>query len=165
MSTAPDAVELPDHDLYRKLVLAHARAPHNFGPLTTATHTAHGVNQLCGDKLSLYLEVDANGHIDAVRFEGTGCAISLASASMLTDAVKDLGLEDAEELQRLVVDMLEAPAGQDTDASDEALRPLLVLSGVRQFPSRVKCATLAWQALQRAITNGTDMATQTVSTE
>ena len=162
MSAQPNDRKVPEHELYQKVVLEHARSPHNFGPLETATHSADGINQLCGDKLSIYLEVNEQGHIAAVRFEGTGCAISLASASLLTDAVDGCSKTDALALKAHVVDMLEAPPGEDVDMQGAA-EALAALQGVRQFPSRVKCATLAWQALALAIDD--EKTSRTVTTE
>lgn len=161
MKPAPNRLVSPEHELYRELVLLHARSPHNFGPLPGATHSADGINQLCGDKLSLYLEV-AGGRIVAARFEGTGCAISLASASLLTDAIDGRSTTEALELVAHVVAMLEAPPGEDFDIHPSA-EPLAALQGVRQFPSRVKCATLAWQALARAVDD--EATSRTVTTE
>ncbi len=165
MSAATGAMAMPDHELYRKLVLAHARAPHNFGPLPSATHCADGINPLCGDKLSLYLEIGSGSRIDDIRFEGTGCAISLASASMLTDAIAGASTTDALWLRELVVRLLETPPEQVVEIDEEFMRPVLALSGVRQFPMRVKCATLAWQALASAINNERGAAPRAVSTE
>ena len=110
----------------------------------------------------MYLEVDADGRIAAARFEGTGCAISLASASLLTNAIDGSSTIDALEIKEHVVAMLETPPGEDVDIHRSA-EPLAALQGVRQFPSRVKCATLAWQALARAIDD--EATSRTVTTE
>jgi nitrogen fixation NifU-like protein len=134
-------------DLYRELILDHARHPRHFGKLTHATHSADGINPLCGDKLKLYLDVDAGDRIREVAFEGTGCAISVASASLLTETV--LGLVTADAIR-----YFESVTAHLTGASQTApidLGKLRSLEGVREFPARVKCATLAWHALRSAL--------------
>lgn len=163
MSAAQKKGALTDHELYRALVLSHAREPHNFGPLPSATHCAEGINALCGDKLSVYLEVD-EGLIKQAGFEGTGCAISLASASLLTESVRGLRTREAEELRTRFLEMLESPELEPVDDHD-VLKDLRALAGVRQFPSRVKCATLAWQALAAAMKDDAEALSRTVSTE
>jgi len=147
VSTEIPAARKEAHELYRSIVLEHARAPHNFGPLPTATHTADGINPLCGDKLALRLEIDAGQRIRDARFEGTGCAISIASASILTDEIRGLSLAEA----RGVFDRFMAMLDGDTAATGDSVpRALRALGGVRQYPSRVKCATLAWHAMASA---------------
>ena len=136
-------------DLYRELILDHAKKPRHFGKLASATHAAQGINPLCGDKLHLYLQVNDAGKICNAKFEGTGCAISVASASLLTESV--IGLEKSAAIERFeeVVSQLTgttAPSGNDVDLGN-----LQALAGVRDFPSRVKCATLAWHAMRSAI--------------
>lgn len=143
------------YDLYRELILDHARSPRHFGRLDDATHTAEGINPLCGDKLKVYLSVDDDQHISAASFEGSGCAISVASASLLTDTVMGLPVEKAESIFEAVTDRLtkdNTDAGQSIDI-EEPLAKLRALDGVREFPSRVKCATLAWHALHSALSN------------
>lgn len=133
-------------ELYRELILDHARKPRHFGPLADATHTAEGINPLCGDKLRLYVKLEDDEIRDAT-FEGSGCAISLASASLLTDTV--IGMQPAEALRWSgQINARLAGKRADTDFDPGKLR---ALEGVREFPSRVKCATLAWHALQAAI--------------
>ncbi len=136
-------------DLYRELILDHARKPRHFGKLESATHSAEGINPLCGDKLRLYLQVDEAGNIQDAAFEGSGCAISVASASLLTDSI--IGLHERDALAKFedVTSSLTASAG-DVQRSIK-LGKLRALEGVRQFPARVKCATLAWHALRSAI--------------
>jgi len=133
-------------DLYRELILDHARKPRHFGKLDAATHTANGINPLCGDKLRLYLKLD-NDVIQDATFEGSGCAISVASASLLTDTV--IGLSTDEAIGWF--DELTARLTQDAADSSFDLGKLHALEGVREFPTRVKCATLAWHALRSAI--------------
>lgn len=135
-------------DLYRELILDHARKPRHFGSLPAATHSADGINPLCGDKLHLHLVLDGGVIADAA-FEGAGCAISIASASLMTDTVIGLSVGDAERWMRSVTARLQG--GRDTNGVD--LGKLAALEGVRDYPSRIKCATLAWHAL-RAATRG-----------
>ncbi len=141
-------------DLYRELILDHSRAPRHFGRLADATHTSDGINPLCGDKLRLYLKI-SDGRIQSSSFEGTGCAISVASASLMTDAIEGLPLESAETCFASVTDRLTG----GTSPLGEGLDKLAALDGVRDYPSRVKCATLAWHALHAALTNDPTPAT------
>jgi nitrogen fixation NifU-like protein len=136
-------------DLYRDLVLDHARAPRHFGKLDHATHSAQGINPLCGDKLRLYLDLDANETITDAAFEGSGCAISVASASLLTDTVIGLSSSDAIAFFDAVTAQL--AGNEPRDGSRVDLGKLRALAGVRDYPSRVKCATLAWHALRSAL--------------
>ncbi len=136
-------------DLYRELILDHARKPRHFGKLDGATHFAEGINPLCGDKLKLYLRLDDAGRICDAMFEGSGCAISVASASLLTDSVLGLHENDALEKVGHVTTRLTGSAGDSGARLD--LGKLRALEGVREFPMRVKCATLAWHALHSAI--------------
>lgn len=149
----PQVAAPSPEDMYRALVLDHARNPRHFGSLEHATHTADGINPLCGDRLRLFLDVDATGIIRESRFDGTGCAISLASASMLTDAITGLNLEQAATCSRIVTTRLtDGDTSADTVVElDTRLAPLRALDAVRDFPARVKCATLAWRALDAAI--------------
>lgn len=144
-------------DLYRELVLDHSRNPRHFGRLDGATHTADGINPLCGDKLKLYLRVNDSGQIESSSFEGTGCAISVASASLMTEAVTGLPVSEAASCSSTVTDRL---VGGDLDAKLTAnLEKLIALDGVRAYPSRIKCATLAWHALRSALNNDNTPAT------
>jgi nitrogen fixation NifU-like protein len=133
-------------DLYQEVILDHQRRPRNFGPMDSPTGRADGHNPLCGDQVTVYVKI-AGDRIDDVSFEGSGCAISRASASIMTDAVKGQSVAEWTALfdafQALVTGA--APVG----APD--LGKLEVFGGVRDYPSRVKCATLAWHALQAAI--------------
>ena len=152
METARDM-----QDLYRELVLDHSRNPRHFGKLDSATHSADGINPLCGDKLKLYLRVDERGVIEATSFEGSGCAISVASASLLTEAVTGLPIDAADSCATVVTQRLDA---SDTDTNlGTNLQKLKALDGVRAYPSRIKCATLAWSALLSALNNDTTPAT------
>ncbi len=133
-------------DLYRELILDHARKPRHFGKLDDATHRADGINPLCGDKLHLYLHLN-DGRIDDAAFEGSGCAISVASASLLTDTVIGLSVDEAGDWFDAVTSRL---TGGTADAGFD-LGKLAALEGVREFPTRIKCATLAWHALRSAL--------------
>ena len=150
-------------DLYRELILDHARTPRHFGRLDDATHSAQGINPLCGDKLALYLRVAEDGIIAASTFEGSGCAISVASASLLTETVLGMPVEQAEAVFKSVTDRLTATTISPDTETDAALRErvakLRALDGVREFPSRVKCATLAWHALHSALDSDAKPAT------
>lgn len=146
-------------DLYREVILDHSRSPRNFGKLADATHTAEGINPLCGDKLRLYLSVDQNDVINNVSFEGSGCAISVASASLLTDIIIGTTTETALAYFQAVTSHLtaanatafESLVNKSKDFEYKDLEKLRALDGVRDFPARVKCATLAWHALNSAI--------------
>jgi len=144
-------------DLYRELILDHSRNPRHFGRLSDATHTADGINPLCGDKLKLYLRVDAKGRIESSSFEGSGCAISVASASLMTDTVTGLPVDQAETCFEEITRRL--TSNEAASNSVTALDKLRALDGVRGCPARVKCATLAWHALHSALENDTTPAT------
>lgn len=135
-------------ELYQSVILDHNRKPRNFGPLEEADRSADGYNPLCGDKIRVHLALD-DDVVREVRFEGSGCAISKASASLMTEAVKNRSLPDALELferfHALVTSDPSAPA------RTESLGKLAVFAGVREFPMRVKCATLAWHTLRAAL--------------
>ncbi len=154
MSEANDKDEL--QDLYRELILDHARKPRNFRRLEDATHTAEGINPLCGDKLRLYLIVDSAEKVKDIGFEGSGCAISMASASLLTETVSAMSVADADACVSVVTARL---TGDDKPSSTFDLNKLKALDGVREHPSRVKCATLAWHALHAALNQSQATAT------
>ncbi|UCV21581.1 Fe-S cluster assembly sulfur transfer protein SufU [Ferribacterium limneticum] len=132
-------------DLYQEVIVDHGRRPRNFGPLPDASHQAEGFNPLCGDRLTLRLKV-ADGVIEDARFEGAGCAISTASASLMTEALKGRSETEAEALFADFHAMLTGGP-----KANPALGKLEVLAGVREFPSRIKCATLAWHTLHAAL--------------
>jgi nitrogen fixation NifU-like protein len=133
-------------ELYQEVILDHNRRPRNFGTLEGASHHAEGHNPLCGDRLSLFLRVD-DGVIGDVRFQGSGCAISRASASLMTDSIKGRGVDEAARLFERFHRMVTTPPGEDV----EDLGKLSALAGVREFPVRVKCASLAWHTLKAAL--------------
>ena len=134
-------------ELYQEIIVDHGRKPRNFGKLEEANHCQAGHNPLCGDKLTLYI-LERNGVIEDLHFEGTGCAISVASASLMTEAVKGKTMAEVEHLfdhfHHLVTEGKEPT---------ENLGKLAVFSGVAEFPVRVKCATLAWHTLKAALHN------------
>ncbi len=136
-------------DLYRDLILDHSRSPRHFGKLADATHTAEGINPLCGDKLRLYLCLDQDNTITNASFEGSGCAISVASASLLTDIIIGATADMALDYFRAVSKHLTQVNSTELEAID--LEKIRALDGVREFPARIKCATLAWHALNSAI--------------
>ena len=147
-------------DLYRELILDHARNPRHFHKIDDATHTAEGINPLCGDKLRLYAKVDGDVITEA-SFQGSGCAISIASASLMTDLVTGLSVHRALDCFSEVTGRLTNPdqhVGHDIGVNLDKIR---ALDGVRDYPSRVKCATLAWHALNSAVKGQS----QPVSTE
>lgn len=135
-------------DLYQEVILDHNRRPRNWGAIERPDRAAEGYNPLCGDKLRLTLRMDED-RIAEVKFECVGCAISKASASMMTDLVKGKTIAEADALVAKLQAMVTAPI--DAPDADAALGKLAVLSGVREFPARVKCATLAWHTLRSAL--------------
>ena len=147
-------------DLYQEVIFDHNRRPRNFGRLEGANRQAEGFNPLCGDKLTLYLKVN-DGVVEDVSFEGLGCAISTASASLLTEALKGKTEAEAEALFRGFHEFIVSDA---PEAADE-LGKLAVFSGVREFPARVKCASLCWHTLNAALEQRAAAAPPTVSTE
>jgi len=147
-------------ELYQDIILDHGRHPRNFHGMPQATNFAHGHNPLCGDKVTVYLKLEGDRIAD-VSFEGRGCAISTASASLMTEAVKGRTRAEAlatfERVHRLLTD--------DSAPVDEQLGKLAALSGVREFPARVKCASLCWHTLASALQTNEPQALPAVSTE
>ena len=133
-------------DLYQEVILDHNRRPRNFHALEGASHSAEGYNPLCGDRLTLYLKLNVDT-IEEVSFEGAGCAISKASASMMTDALKGRSVAEASALFERFHRMVTTPPSEPV----EDLGKLSALAGVREFPVRVKCASLAWHTLRAAL--------------
>ncbi len=144
-------------DLYQEVILDHNRRPRHYGPLATANRRADGANPLCGDKLSVALEVQGD-RIAEIRFEGSGCAISKASASLMTDAVSGRTVPEVLALFERFHHLLTAPPDEVVDADD--LGKLAAFAGVREFPVRVKCATLAWHTLKAALEGGNRVTTE-----
>ncbi|MDO9366361.1 MAG: SUF system NifU family Fe-S cluster assembly protein [Methylotenera sp.] len=133
-------------ELYQETIFDHYRQPRNFGRLQAANRRAEGYNPLCGDKVTLYLQVE-DGVIKDASFEGSGCAISTASASLMTESLKGKRVEEALHLMDKFHSIVTGTATADD------LGKLAVLAGVREFPQRVKCATLAWHTMQAALAN------------
>jgi nitrogen fixation NifU-like protein len=144
-------------DLYQELILDHGRRPRNFRPLAGASRSAEGYNPLCGDKVKVYVKMDGDTVTD-ISFEGAGCAISTASASIMTESLKGKTRAEVEELFQTFHDLV---TGQKAQLQAPELGKLTVFSGVSEFPIRVKCATLSWHTLRAAL-NGAD---EVVSTE
>lgn len=145
-------------DLYQELILDHSKKPRNFRVLQHPNRKAEGFNPLCGDRITLYLEMEG-GKVKDIGFQGSGCAISKAAASMMTEAVKGKSKAEAEALFEKVHKMLSR--GPDEPFDPASLGKLAVFSGVTEFPVRVKCATLAWHTLK----SGLETNNATVSTE
>lgn len=144
--------------LYQEVILDHSRRPHNFRVMQAADRQADGFNPLCGDKVRLYLKLE-DDRISDLSFQGSGCAISTASASILTDSLKGKTRAEAESMFEIFHDLV---TGNPAPSPDLArLGKLAVFSGVSEFPTRVKCATLAWHTLKSALT----ASGQVVSTE
>jgi nitrogen fixation NifU-like protein len=143
------------HDLYQEVILDHSKRPRNFHQMTDATNRVEGYNPLCGDKLALFVKMDGEV-VQDISFVGAGCAISTASASLMTESVKGKSREEAMRMMERFHDLLttEKPPAAN-------LGKLAVFSGVREFPVRVKCATLAWHTLKSALAG----ANEVVSTE
>ncbi len=133
-------------DLYQELVLEHKRSPRNFGPMASPTHEARGTNPQCGDDVQVQLRIEAD-RIEDIRFTGSGCAICVASTSMMTEAVKKGDVTSALALQ----ERFRAVMTGKQEAADAGLGKLISFAGVRRYPSRIKCVLLGWHALGHAI--------------
>jgi nitrogen fixation NifU-like protein len=135
-------------ELYQEVILDHTKNPRNYGSLEDSSHQAAGHNPICGDHLVVYVRVEDDLVAD-VGFEGNGCAISTASASLMTQSIKGKPIADAEALFSSFHEAVTSPV--DAELDGEALGKLVVLAGVREFPMRVKCASLAWHTLRAAL--------------
>jgi len=145
---------MDSRELYQDIILDHGRKPRNFHAMAHPSHFAHGHNPLCGDRVTVYLEVES-GRIKDVSFEGRGCAISTASASLMTEVLKGKTLEEADELFKAFhAEVTGAAAPEMPDTLQDDLERLAPLEGVKAYPARVKCATLAWHAFEAALKNG-----------
>jgi len=140
-------------ELYQDVILDHSRHPRHFGPLPDATHTGEGHNPLCGDRVKIYLALDNANRIADIKFEGKGCAISQASASLMTDMLVGRSIEEAEKLMGGFLHMVKGEADIGELNADDRER-LEVMAGVSAFPMRVKCATLAWHTMKSALEGG-----------
>ena len=145
-------------ELYQEVILDHSRHPRHFGALADATHRGEGYNPLCGDRVTVYLHLDDTNRIKDISFEGRGCAISQASASLMTDLVKGRTIDEAEQLMGGFLHLVK---GESSDALENVDREKLeVMAGVSAFPMRVKCATLAWHTMKSALEGGQSAKTE-----
>ena len=144
-------------ELYQQVILDHNKKPRNFRKLETANHSAEGFNPLCGDQLTIYLNLEGD-MVKEVGFEGSGCAISKAAASMMTQAVKGKSKEEAESLFQEFHSMVMGELNEETE--ENSLGNLKIFAGVREFPVRVKCATLAWHTLHAALNKEAQVSTE-----
>ena len=144
-------------DLYQQLILDHNRSPRNRRRIEHAGRQAEGYNPLCGDRVTVYLTIGGDV-IEEAAFEGTGCAISTAAASMMTDSVKGMNIADAKALFERFHQMVTADEDRD-EIDDTSLGKLGAFAGVRRYPARVKCATLAWHTLRAAIASNQEVVT------
>ena len=139
-------------ELYQEVILDHSRHPRHFGPLDKATHKAEGYNPLCGDRVTVMLALDDDGRVADIKFQGKGCAISQASASLMTEMLAGRTVEEA---QKLMDGFLHLVKGEDAAGlSPDDREHLDVMSGISEFPMRVKCATLAWHTFKNAVEEG-----------
>jgi len=138
--------------LYQDIILEHGKSPRNLGKCEGYSHEAKGYNPLCGDKVHVYLKLDNGKKVESLTFEGEGCAISLASASMMTELVKGKSFEETKEIMDSFLNMIKNTSEiQSNHLDQDEKTKLMSLSGVKQFPMRVKCATLSWHTLNSAI--------------
>ena len=144
-------------ELYQQVILDHNKKPRNFRKLETANHSAEGYNPLCGDQLTVYLDLE-DGLVKDVGFEGSGCAISKAAASMMTQAVKGKSKEQVENLFSEFHSMVTGELNEE--AEENNLGNLKIFAGVREFPVRVKCATLPWHTLHAALNKKDQISTE-----
>lgn len=149
-------------ELYQEVILDHGRTPRNFHKPDGANHHAHGHNPLCGDKITVHLKVKGDT-VEDVGFEGSGCAISMASSSLMTEVLKGKPVAEVHALFHRFHDLITGShdSSEDEKVDPDDLERLMVLSGVREYPMRVKCATLAWHTMEAAIQGEADK----VSTE
>ena len=139
-------------ELYQEVILDHSRHPRHYGAMERDSHKAEGYNPLCGDRVTVYLQLDAEGRVADIKFEGKGCAISQASASMMVDMLKGRSQAEAE---KLMEGFLHLVKGEDASGLSEDDRERLeVMGGISEFPMRVKCATLAWHTYKNAVEEG-----------
>jgi nitrogen fixation NifU-like protein len=139
-------------ELYQEVILDHSRHPRHYGTLDQASHKAEGYNPLCGDRVTVYLKLGEDGRVADIKFQGKGCAISQASASMMVDLLKS---RTAEEADRLMQGFLHLVKGEDASGlSADDRETLDVMAGISEFPMRVKCATLAWHTYKNAVEEG-----------
>ena len=139
-------------ELYQEVILDHSRHPRHFGLLDHATHKAEGYNPLCGDRVTVMLALDGEGRVADIKFEGKGCAISQASASMMTEMLAGRTLPEAEKLMNGFLHLVKGEEADDLAPDDR--EQMDVMAGISEFPMRVKCATLAWHTFKNAVDEG-----------
>lgn len=144
-------------ELYQQVILDHNKSPRNYGKLDNPNHSAEGYNPLCGDKVNVYLKIE-NNIVKDISFQSSGCAISRASASLMSSAVKGKTIEEAEKIFNKFHDLIIGKL--DDDKAAEELDKLAVFAGVKEFPSRVKCATLPWHTMLNALHNNEKAVTE-----
>ncbi len=138
--------------LYQDIILEHGKSPRNLGKCEGYSHEAKGYNPLCGDKVHIYLKLDRGKKVDSLTFEGDGCAISLASASIMTELVKGKTFDETKEIMNAFLNMIKKTSEiQSNHLDNNQKTKLMSLSGVKEFPMRVKCATLSWHTLVSAM--------------
>ncbi len=140
-------------ELYQEVILDHSRHPRHFGAMEGATHMGEGHNPLCGDRVKIYLMIDKDGRIADIKFEGKGCAISQASASLMTEMLEGRTLAEADKLMGGFLHLVKGEEVGD-DLNEDDRETLNVMAGVSAFPMRVKCATLAWHTMKSALEGG-----------
>ena len=139
-------------ELYQEVILDHSRHPRHYGALDGATHKAEGYNPLCGDRVTVWLMLDADGRVADIKFEGKGCAISQASASLMTGLLAGKTQAEAETLMQGFLHLVKGEAANDLP--EDAREHLEAMGGLSEFPMRVKCATLAWHTFKNAVEEG-----------
>jgi nitrogen fixation NifU-like protein len=138
--------------LYQDIILEHGKSPRNFGKCEKYTHEAKGYNPLCGDQVQVYLKLNNEKKVENLTFEGSGCAISIASTSIMTELIKGRSVEIAKKIVIDFLDMIKSTSKiKSKDLDEDQKTKIMSLSGVKQYPMRVKCATLAWHTLTSAI--------------
>ena len=148
-------------DLYQEVILDHGRKPRNFRRLDDADRTARGDNPMCGDRMELWVKLDPEGRVGDVAFQGKGCAISMASASLMTETVRGKSPAEAKELAAKFRDLaMTGTCPECGGALADDMDRLQVLGGVAEYPSRVKCATLAWHTLNAALDGGKEASSE-----
>jgi len=139
-------------ELYQDIILEHGKSPRNFGKCVGHNHEAKGHNPLCGDQVHVYLKLNKKKNVEELTFEGSGCAISMASTSIMTELVKGKSFETAKEIINDFLNMIKSGSGMTTkDLDEDQKTKIMSLSGVKQYPMRVKCATLSWHTLVSAL--------------
>jgi len=144
-------------ELYREIILDHNKRPRNFRKMEECTHHADGHNPLCGDEIEVFVKVE-DGRISDISFQGEGCAISKSSASLMTTALKGKTLDEVHKECGIVLSMLTGKTDADVDL--DALGDIAALQGVRQFPARIKCATLSWHAIEASLKGAENTSTE-----